>query len=266
MKKKISLISLVLVLILSLAGCGSKANDTEYDKASMESYAGAIIQNFSAMTEEDLDSFADMSDLQLGIMLLQSGFPVEGDAFLSMIDAWKAGVAECGELEEIGDYEMKTSNSGATLTADAVFSDRDGEISFAFDEKMNMESLTVNATYSMGEILKKAGLNTILGMGTVFVVLIFIAFIISLFKYIPAIQEKFGKKGKEAEAASAAKATAPAAAPAVKAAAEASAEAEMEIAAVIAAAIAAAEEEKEQSAADGFMARSIKRRKSNRWN
>ena len=35
-----------------------------------------------------------------------------------------------------------------------------------------------------GEIMKNAGLNTLLGMGIVFVVLIFIAFIISLFKYI----------------------------------------------------------------------------------
>ncbi len=36
---------------------------------------------------------------------------------------------------------------------------------------------------STGEIMKLAGLNTLLGMGTVFVVLIFISFVISLFKY-----------------------------------------------------------------------------------
>ena len=35
-----------------------------------------------------------------------------------------------------------------------------------------------------GEIMRLAGLNTLLGMGTVFVVLLFISFIISLFKYI----------------------------------------------------------------------------------
>ncbi len=37
---------------------------------------------------------------------------------------------------------------------------------------------------STGEIMRLAGLNTLLGMGTVFVVLLFISFIISLFKYI----------------------------------------------------------------------------------
>lgn len=40
----------------------------------------------------------------------------------------------------------------------------------------------------------RALLNTVMGMGTAFVVLTFISFIISLFKYIPAIQEKFSKK------------------------------------------------------------------------
>ncbi|MFR5584020.1 MAG: OadG family protein [[Clostridium] scindens] len=32
--------------------------------------------------------------------------------------------------------------------------------------------MTVDAEYTTGEILEKAGLNTVLGMGTVFVVLI----------------------------------------------------------------------------------------------
>ncbi len=46
-------------------------------------------------------------------------------------------------------------------------------------------------------MILRALLNTVMGMGTVFVVLIFISFIISLFKYIPAIQEKFSKKNAQ---------------------------------------------------------------------
>lgn len=44
------------------------------------------------------------------------------------------------------------------------------------------------------EILKTALIHTLLGMGTVFVVLIVISLIISLFKFIPVIQEKLSKK------------------------------------------------------------------------
>lgn len=258
MKKKISLLGLVFLLIFSFTGCGSKAKDTaEYDQSTMQSYADMIVQSFNNMTEEDLNRFEDMSDLELDLTLMQSGLPVDGENFLTMIEAWKAGGTECGALVELGEYKLETSNTGATLTADAVFEDREGEISFVFDEKMNMESLTVNAHYTTGEILKKAGLNTILGMGTVFVVLIFISFIISLFKFIPALEKKFTKK---APAAPAVPAPAPAVAKAPAAVTQ-GADNDGELAAVIAAAIAAAE----GTSTDGFIVRSIKRRKSNKW-
>ena len=110
-----------------------------------------------------------------------------------------------------------------------------------------------NATVSHHlSILKKAGLNTLLGMGTVFTVLIFISFIISLFNYIPAIQAKFGKK----EAAS------PAAAPAMASEPEEELSDDLELVAVISAAIAAYE----GTSSDGFVVRSIKRKTTNKWN
>ena len=112
----------------------------------------------------------------------------------------------------------------------------------------------------MGEVLEKAGLNTVLGMGTVFVVLIFISLIISLFRFIPALEEAWKnrekKSAKEAEAVVVEEATQ-----------SASAEAEdvtddTELVAVIAAAIA----EYEGTGTDGFVVRSIRRRPSNKWN
>lgn len=60
-------------------------------------------------------------------------------------------------------------------------------------EKYIPEEMVVSAVYSMGEMMKQAGLNTLIGMGTVFVVLIFILFIISLFKYLPALTAKKAK-------------------------------------------------------------------------
>lgn len=98
---------------------------------------------------------------------------------------------ECGSFVDYGEYEMEAANEGAVLTTEITCADKTADLEFDFDEKMNMTSITINAHYSLGEILTKAGLNTLLGMGTVFVVLIFIAFIISLFKYIPAIEAKF---------------------------------------------------------------------------
>ena len=47
---------------------------------------------------------------------------------------------------------------------------------------------------NLAEILAKAAMNTILGMGVVFSVLIFISFIISLFKYLPGLIDQFHQR------------------------------------------------------------------------
>ena len=259
MKKRISLLGLVLVLVLGFTGC-SKSDTTGYDQAELEQYAEFIVQNFSVMSDEDFNSFSELSDLELDLTMLNTGVPVSGENFLSMIDAWQAGEEECGEFVSVsGEYTMEVGNEGATLSTEAEYADRTASIDFTFDEKSNLESITVNADYSIGEILEKAALNTILGMGTVFVVLIFLSFVIWLLKFIPVVAEKFNKK-QTAEPAPAAAAPAPAA-PAPAAEPEASGD-DTELAAVIAAAVAAAE----GTSPDGFIVRSIKRRKSNKWN
>lgn len=252
MKKKISLLGLVLILVFSLAGCGSSSKESAYDQATMESYAAVITESFSAMTAEEFQYYRDLSDLALDLTMLNSGLPIEGDDFIGMMDAWEAGIVDCGTITEIGTYELTVSNTSATLTADFTAEGRSGNIQFGFDEDMNLESLTINPEYSMGEILAKAGMNTLLGMGTVFVVLIFIAFIIDLFKYIPVIQTFFSKKAETP-----ALETAAPAAPVV----ETVETDDTELIAVIAAAIAAAE----GTSTDGFVVRSIKRRKTNNW-
>ena len=138
----------------------------------------------------------------------------------------------------------------------AEFSERDATITFSYDDDLYLECVTIDAKYSIGEIMKKAGLNTVLGMGTVFVVLIFISLLISLFKYIPAIQEKFQKKQVSDTKTEAAPA------PAVPVVSETEdVTDDLELVAVIAAAIAAAE----GTSTDGFVVRSIRRRPSNKW-
>lgn len=270
MKKKISLLGLVLILVFGFTGC-SKSDATEYNQAELEAYADFILQQFVQMDDEMVQQYKDLSDLQLDLSLMSTGvqvgnevkqLPVSGENFLIMIDAWVAGEEECGAFVSRDSYTMTTTNDSATLTADVVFENNEGTIEFVFDEKGDMESLTVAAQYSTGEILQKAALNTIICMGTVFVVLIFISFIIYLLKWIPVLEKKFRKKPlKETE-------TTGGNSPAPDTAAPAAEEEDTnnmddtELAAVIAAAVAAAE----GTSPDGLIVRSIKRRRSNKWN
>lgn len=252
MKKRISLFAVILALVFTLSGCSS-SSDANYDEDTLINQADALISSFSQMSTEELDAFKNVSELQLNLTLLQSGFNVEASDFTSMIDAWEAGIEECGDYISHGDFNVEQSSDSIMLKTDAEYEDRDAEITIEFNEKSEMESFTAAAKYSTGEILQKAGLNTVLGMGTVFVVLIFISFIISLFGLIGKTQQKKAEP-KQAEAA-------PAAAE-EEIVREEDLTDDLELVAVISAAIAASE----GTSTDGFVVRSIKkRRKSSQW-
>ena len=104
-------------------------------------------------------------------------------------------------------------------------------LALEFDKDDVVTTVTMDPIYSKGEIAKKAALNTLIGMGSVFVVLILLAFIISLFKYVSVFENRGKAKKDVAE-----KAAAPAPAPVAPAPAD-----DLQLIAVITAAIAAAE-------------------------
>ncbi len=261
MRKKISLLLCAVAVMLCFTACGSSQKDeeTEYNKATIEQTAEFMIEYCTNADQNMVKEFRNMKELNLDFQLIQSGIPITAGSFVGALDSWEAAVDECGEYESHGDYVHEITNDGYLLSAEAKFKDRKATISFIFDEQSYMETMTVDAKYSVAEILAKAGMNTLLGMGTVFVVLIFISFLISRFKIIPTL---FGPKKKE-EPVSAAASTA-AAAPEVTVTPETD---DTELIAVIAAAIAAAREEAgmDEASAGGFFVRSIRRRPSNKW-
>ena len=255
MKKKISLLLCALMMILSLAGCSGKGDEgSTINEAELQNMTEFIIGNFSQMSDEELDQFKNLTDYQLDYTLMQSGLKVAGDDFIAMINSWEAAEKECGEYLSHGDYEVEVKTKDVVVSTLAQYEDREATIAFSFKHDMTMKSMDVSAIYSTGEILTKAGLNTLLGMGTVFAVLIFLAFLISLMKYIPMLQEMFNKKNKTAAVESA---------PAiVEETAVVEETDDLELIAVITAAIAA----QEGTSTDGFVVRSIRRRPSNHWN
>ena len=108
-----------------------------------------------------------------------------------------------------------------------------------------------------GDRMARAGMNTLMGMGTVFVVLIFIAFLISRFKYISRLENWFrNRKTKSEPAAAAIVAEEPAAAEE-----EADETDDLALVAVITAALATSLE----TSPDKLIVRSIRRKNTNRW-
>ena len=253
MKKKISLLLCALFMILSLVGCSGQTETATTDTAEMESLAEFLVTNFAQMEVADMEEFKALSEYQLNYTLMSSGLPIDAEVFVSMLDSWMAAEVECGEYISHGEYTVEEKSSSFTISTLAVYEEREATISFSFDKGENIESLDVSAKFGIGEILTKAGLNTLLGMGTVFAVLIFLALVISSMKYIPAIIDKLTKK-QEAPAA--------APAPVVEEVVTVDETDDLELIAVITAAIAA----QEGTSTDGFVVRSIRRRPSNKWN
>ena len=259
MKKRISLLICMLLMILSFTGCSSEKAALEYDQASVEQVAEFLISYCMSTDEAVIDEWKSMTETEMELQLIQAGLPLTPESFIGAMESWQAGVEECGAYIQHGAYTFEATEEQLEVTTNVLYEEREATVVFLFDENLYLETMTVNAQFSLGEILQKAGLNTILGMGTVFAVLIFIAFIIYLFKYISVIEDalknKKNKKNKKTEDAVAITETVEAPVVAEEVCDD------LELVAVIAAAIAAAE----GTSTDSFVVRSIRRRPSNRW-
>ena len=119
-------------------------------------------------------------------------------------------------------------------------------------EQAELTDASVDLVYTFGEKMQKAGLNTLMGMGTVFTVLILISLIIYCFRFISVLQDKLSGKGGKAEA----KAEEASAAAVAAEGRQTAPMDDLELVAVISAAVAAAG----GTSADGFVVRSIRRR------
>ena len=158
MKKRISLLAVLLALVFVLSGC-SESSEADYDKETLISQADALISSFSQMSSEELDAFKDVNELQLNLTLLQSGFNVDAANFTTMIDAWEAGVEECGDYVEHDDFKVEESSGSIMLTSDAKYKDRDAEITIEFSEdSKNVELYSLSQVYD-GRDSEKGGIE-----------------------------------------------------------------------------------------------------------
>lgn len=253
--KKILLVLTMALCLLGLTACGEKkSKESLFDEETCKQNAeGIVTQVLQTMDDEAMQKYIDMSTDDLNTLMNTSGMPMTGKAFRSVLEAWQSAKKEGGEFQSFGKWESSVSGEEFHLTTTATYEKRKAEFTVIFDKNSKISTMGIDMKYSMGEILKKAAMNTLLGMGTVFVVLILISFIISCFGLIGKAQ---GKKAKSAPVE-------PVVAPTVTEAAGAAEDVsdDLELAAVIAAAVAASS----GASTDSFVVRSIKKRNANKW-
>ena len=179
-----------------------------------------------------------------------------GDDFTtSVMQSWQTSKDELGAKKESnGKTTVTLKDDQYIVTVPVKFEKANANFVYVFESTGTPVSMSVDVQYGLGKTLQRAGLNTLMGVGTVFVMLILLSLLISLFRFIPNPE---AKKAAEAKAAKEAQAAVIAAAPVQ---AEENLADDGELVAVIAAAIAAAE----GTTTDGFVVRSIRKVKRNR--
>ncbi len=254
MKKLIALICMI-ACIFGLTACG-EVEYTEYEQQKLqyaEQYAGEMVmplmQNLCADVNEGI--FDEMTFEEVEYMVYyNSQMEVDGYAMITGIESFKSAIKEIGEILFVGEAEAEIDDDQIIVHVQVTGEKKnaEAEVIVSNDTFMRLEAVSLNPISSVGESMTKAALNTLIGMGTVFVVLILISAIISAFGIIPKIQAKFRKKEEQSAQVSS-----------VAVPVEESTEEEVddtELVAVIAAAIA---EYEGATSTDGFVVRSIRK-------
>ena len=273
MKHKIFALGVTLICMLGLCACGdsiqydtlagSKYDEATFSKDGLTMFAQNIEDEFegwflSGITPEN---FEDKMYGQFDEEILK--------VFLAGYRNWYDSVDELGYSSEAtiaDDIGVKNVtyyvNKDGELMVDATI-EGTGEnshtaiLEYSLDRQGIPTLISVNVNHSTGEKLTSAGLNTLLGMGMAFTVLIIIALVISAFPLIGKIGEKKPETDKEIAKQAMENVTSQ-----IAEKEDADAADDAELVAVIAAAIAAYEG---SGSTEGYVIRSIRKRPANNW-
>ena len=263
--KKIKVILCAMICVLGLTACGpeEKVLDPEV-AAALESRTAELVTNlldsFDAETAEEFTSRGP--EYIEAVVSTYFQFNCDGNGMISAFTSWNNAKAEIGEFVTVTGASADYDDQGKDIivTLDIVGANRTAQVEAIYKDDLSktVKSITTNVDWTFGEKMGKAGLNTLMGMGTVFIVLILISIIINLFKYIGVIQDKLANKGKKTDIN--AEAVDKTIAQIVEKEEQTD---DLELIAVITAAIAAAGT---SGSSDDFVVRSIRRRPNSQWN
>ena len=242
MKKLLAILGMITCMI-GLCACGQEEPiDLPVDEETLVSNCESTI----SMMYMIVGSGPSMIEQYVGDPVIYAGL-------LSLQDS----LQDIGALTGTNGGTVSFSGDEVIVGVNMLGSDHSAVAEFVFSSSLDeCFSITTNVEYSFGELMAKAGLNTVIGMGTVFVVLIFISLIISCFGLFGKVNTKKQAETKSAESTVAADPVVAQIAQKEELAGDA------ELVAVIAAAIAAYEG---SGSTDGFVVRSIRKSNKSKW-
>ncbi len=191
MKKWIFLLC-ALACAFSLTACQDKETaevPDDINTAAVEQIVDGLYEQFRAMSAEDIDRTINARNRQIA---------EDDETALTIkrgLTSWRDAQADLGDFVSKDDFEVTVDGETVTGTLYLTYAQRSARFSVSFDYDLTKcESIRMEADYTTLENLKSAALNTVLGMGTVFAVLILIAFLISCFKYVNRLENFIARR------------------------------------------------------------------------
>ena len=175
MKKWLIAVLLVVACVFGLTACGSSAGseapaELELTEEQRQQWYDAASQFVLRMNEV----------VQNGTAQEQMDDPVYGPA----LSGWENALRDIGEVQDIVGKSCSFTKKEGTVTVTVKGSRHDADVVFMMesgDQGYSPTSITTNVEYDMNEKIQQAGMNTVLGMGTTFAILILLAFVITAF-------------------------------------------------------------------------------------
>lgn len=242
MKKKLSLILCLCFMVLGMAACGEDPKTVDY--------FGISYDQLQSSMEQEVSSLVALTDDNR--TYIQS---YGTETAMKLVETWDEATGDLGAYQGLGDFSITKTSDSMTVEQKLKFPEREVIVSYVYTynyetKQPELTDASVDKVYTLGEKMEKAALNTLMGMGTVFVVLILISLIIYCFRFITVLQNKLSGKGKEESKKESTVVNQ------IEQREEQQLTDDLELVAVISAAVAAAS----GASADSFVVRSIRRR------
>lgn len=273
MRRKLSAVLLAAALGVSVLSLGVNAEETEAqateqvteaESAAADSSQTAESEAESAQTEAVTQEEMAKSLLESQLAVISTWTDEQVDAYVESDDLtsqavatnWRSVKEELGAFIEVTDAQL--NEAGTEIVGHAKYEklDDNTDVTVTYTVNETTQSATINweVNYTMGVQMERAALNTVMGLGIVFLTLLFLSWLIGQLHIIPDMIEGRSKKAEPAAVPD----MAPVAAPVVE---EEELVDDLELVAVITAAIAAYE----NTSGDGFVVRSIKKANKRNW-
>lgn len=200
MKKKIALFLCMILTVLPFAAVTAAAaeytadNDSQYIMIAQQ-----WVQGYTSFPVEQIEEY------------LAAG-AITGDQAETM-RSWAEIAETVGEQPQPGEGTVQLQGEDVKVTVPVTGESGMAYFVAVFDGNLSIDQLLQTGEMksarftltpdedsgSLGTKLKNAALNTLMGIVSVFLILVIIIFVISLLKYVPMLAEKLSGKNRETE-------------------------------------------------------------------